>query len=286
MLTYHRYGNVYTLSLDSMAERKLTSYSPADAAEYVARSPDGARLALVRPDTEGRALFVMDDDRRESRIILRESSRYTQLQRLQWLPMSATILYTVHQYLMEGAAMKGETFRAEQIDVDGSNRRTIASDARDATLAADGTLAFVRGSAAGDELVLLMVDGTERVLVPDRSFQSLAAPRFSPDGQRIAFTAVGTGFQSKQQPGGAGLRLGPTIAYAHGLPWDVWLADLSGGLKLVNMIAEDDPTLAWSPDAQYLAVSGGNGVHIVDVATGTASQVASMGGFGGIDWTP
>src|SRR5262249_7592019 len=154
-----------------------------------------------------------------------------------------------------GTSLTGEKFQAEQIDVEGGDRRVIASDALDAALAADGTMTFVRRSSTSGELVVLLSGGTERGLGPPGSFQSLAAPRFSPDGQWVAFAAVTAGLQRGEQLGGPTFLFGPAVAYAHGLPWDIWLVDLSGGLKLVNKLAEDDPTLAWSPDGRYLAVS-------------------------------
>jgi Tol biopolymer transport system component len=286
VLTYHRTANVYALSLDSKAERKLTDYPPGPAVEYAARSPDGSRLAVVGPGTAGSTLTVLDPEQRDSRVLLQESAPYTSLKRPQWSPDGTSILYTVHQYLTDGTSLTGEAFQAEQINLDGSNRRVIASDAQDATLVPDGRLALVRRSSDGDELVLLLPDGTERVLVPRGSFQSLAAPRFSPDGQWIAFAATTAGQPRGEQPGGPTLLLGPTIAYAHGLPWDIWLVDMSGGLQLVNKLAEDDPTVAWSPDGRYLAVSGETGVYIVAIAGGRATRVANIGGFGGIDWTP
>jgi Tol biopolymer transport system component len=285
VLTYHRSANVYALSLDNKAERKLTNYPPGPAVEYAARSSDGSRLAIVGPSSAGSTLTLMDAQHPDSRVLLQESARYTSLKRPQWSPDARNILYTVHQYLTDGTSLTGEKFQAEQIDVDGSNRRVIASDALDAVLAVDGTTTFVRRSSTSDELVVLRPDGTERVLVPPGSFVSLAAPRFSPDGQWIAFAAVSAGLQRGERLRGPTFRFGPAVAYAHGLPWDIWLVDLSGNIRLVNKLAEDDPTLAWSPDGRYLAVSGETGVYVIQVSNGQVNRLANVGGFGGIDWT-
>ena len=79
--------------------------------------------------------------------------------------------------------------------------------------------------------------------------------------------------------------LGPTVAAAHGLPWDLWEIRLDGsGLRRLTNLAEDDPSLAWSPDGRWLAFQGGSGVYIVDVATTTLYQLSEAVGFGGMDW--
>jgi hypothetical protein len=128
----------------------------------------------------------------------------------------------------------------------------------------------------------------------------MAALRFPRYGHRIAFVAVGDGPQTSWRApaigpilgersadrGWPGLPLGPAVAHAHGEPWDIWVAEIGGGVRRVNKLGEDEPTVAWNEDDRYLAVSGGTGVYVLEVANGQASQVAKAGGFGGIDWTP
>jgi dipeptidyl aminopeptidase/acylaminoacyl peptidase len=305
VLTYQRDGNVYLLPLDSKAERKLTDYPMASPAVFSARSPDGSRLAVVRLDGTGSSLYLMNADGSDERKLLDESAGYTTLERPQWTPDGAAILYTYHGFVVEGGSIKGETFRAERLDPATGERTPLAPDAEGPTLAPDGSLAFVRTTRGGQQLVLLDPSGAERVLVAERTFVSLAAPRFSPDGQRIAVTAVGEG----PKLGGAGpagaeptagggavgwLRerfgaltglLAAPIAYAHGEPAHTWVVERSGGVRRVGSLAEDEPTLAWDDSGQYLAVSGGTGVYVLEVASGQPTQLTRVGGFGGIDWT-
>ena len=63
------------------------------------------------------------------------------------------------------------------------------------------------------------------------------------------------------------------------------VADVGGSVRLLSKLTEDEPTTAWGEGDRYLAVSGGTGVYIIDVANGQATQLVPTGGFGGIDWT-
>ncbi|HWP29715.1 MAG TPA: hypothetical protein VFB73_07595 [Chloroflexota bacterium] len=286
VLTYQRDGNVYSLPLDTKAERKLTDFPAASPAVFSARSPDGAQLAYIRIEGMGSVLWLANADASEARKIVDESSGSAMLERLQWTPDGTALLYTYHGFQIEGGIIKGEIYRAERVEPASGQRTVLAADAEGPTQAPDGYLAFVRTTRAGQQLVLRDPGGAERVLIGERSFLSLAAPRFAPDGQRIAFAAVGEGPKSGNAPRPLQLRLGPPTAYAHGEPWDIWLVDRAGALRQLAKLAEDEPTVAWDRSGQYLAVSGGTGVYIVDSATGQSFQLAKAGGFGGIDWTP
>ena len=74
-------------------------------------------------------------------------------------------------------------------------------------------------------------------------------------------------------------------AYAHGEPWDIWVADVGAGVRRLAKLTEDEPTVAWSADSRFAAVSGGTGVYVIDGASGQTTQLQQIGGFGGIDWT-
>jgi Tol biopolymer transport system component len=288
LMTYQRDGNVYTLPVDAKADRKITDFPLTSPAVFSARSPDGSRLAYVRIEGMGSTLWVGSGDGSDPKKILDESATVTTLERPQWTPDGTGIVFTYHGFVVEGGSVKGELFRAERVDADGGNRTVLAPDAEGPSLAPDGSLTFVRTTRAGQQLVLLPPDGTEKVLVADRTFLNVAAPRFSHDGKRIAFSAVGDGPKvgSTRAPGLADLlQLGTPVAWAHGEPWDIWLADVSGAVRRLSKLTEDEPTTAWGEGDRYVAVSGGTGVYVVDAASGSTTQLVQVGGFGGIDWT-
>ena len=83
-------------------------------------------------------------------------------------------------------------------------------------------------------------------------------------------------------PAGSGRR----VAYAHGLPADVWTFGLDGSnLARVADLKEDDPNVAWSPDGSRLAVFGSPRCTWSTRAAGTPSKLVDQGGYGGLDWT-
>jgi Tol biopolymer transport system component len=298
VLTLQRDGNVYALPLDSKTERKLTDFPPQTQAVFSARSPDGARLVYVRVEGLGSTMWVSDASGGGARKLIDEATSYTTLERPQWTPDSAAVVFTYHGFVVENGSIKGEVIRAEKLDTQSGERTPLAPDAEGPTMAPDGSVAFVRTTRSGQQLILLDPAGTEKVLVDERAFISLAAPRFSPDGKRIGFTAVGdgprTGAPSAPHRPAGGLAaaldllstvVGPTIAWAHGAPATIWVADVSGGVRRLGTLTEDEPTLAWSADGRFMAVSGGTGVYVVDATSGQATQLQQIGGFGGIDWT-
>ena len=61
----------------------------------------------------------------------------------------------------------------------------------DFSIARNGTLVYLSGQTAGGDLTLVDSAGAERVLLPDQIEGQ--APRFSPDGRRVAFTAAAEG---------------------------------------------------------------------------------------------
>jgi hypothetical protein len=160
----------------------------------------------------------------------------------------------VFQHTLHGTTT---TVRVEQIDLGGKPAGLIIDDARQPAPAPDGSqVAFVRYVDQHTELVARsLVDGSETTILADDRFIALAYPRYSPDGKTIAFVGIS----------GVGSAGGLHAAYAHGIPWEVWLVHADGsGLRQIPDVLNDDPSLAWSPDGTQILAYGGWGSYLID----------------------
>ncbi len=174
--------------------------------------------------------------------------------------------------------------RIEVVQPDGGGRAVLIDDARQPSPSPDATqLVYVRSAPNGG--AILVGDGTtERELLAAGGFPDVASPKFSPDGRRIAFVVA---TPIAYQPSLLEQLLDLRVAYAHGLPFDVWIMDVDGSNPhLLAATQADDPSIAWSPDGSQLFVYGGTGSYIVDVATGDLARYPYITGYGGTSWVP
>jgi Tol biopolymer transport system component len=169
---------------------------------------------------------------------------------------------------------------------DGSARRVLVSSARLPGLSPDGThLAYLEPSASGGRLVSLDLSaGTSLTLADAGSlgFAYFSAPRFSPDGQFVAFGASG----GPSGPGTFGSTRLFMAPLAHGPNWDLWVVNADGtGLRQATIIPEgDDLYAAWSPDGQWLAAYGPPGLYLVPAFQPGPTTPILTGGVGQPDW--
>ena len=55
---------------------------------------------------------------------------------------------------------------------------------------------------------------------------------------------------------------------------------------LLAQVGADDGTLAWSPEDSQLFVYGGTGSFVVDAASGDATPLTCVSGYGTTAWLP
>jgi Tol biopolymer transport system component len=208
---------------------------------------------------------------------------------------------------MPGQAQPQYRSNIEQVDPSGETVIGLLQDGRYPGPAPDGSqFAFVRSTDSGTAILShSMADGSDRQLVAPGRFLALAYPRFSPDGQTLAFAAVSLMSPiGRSEPHAVNLlsasgRTGPDAgsgvlswlatrsALAHGFPWEVWLVNADGsGLRQIQDVQNDDPSVAWSPDGSQLLVYGGWGSFVVDAGSGTSTTLAFLAGYGSIAWLP
>jgi Tol biopolymer transport system component len=253
----------------------------------VAWAPSGTSAAYafyhLRPgDSAASAELYLTDLKAEPRLLLERDRPGTTVEAPVWAP-DGTALYFGYSAIENQRVVR----RVERLDVATGTRTVVADGAFPAVSPDGGTLALIRSDRNGDNLVLTQADGRDaRVLIPSGRFTALATPRFAPGGRTLAVPISMNSGQavepSSNRPFGL---LAPSVAYAHGDPWDVYLVDLVGGepRRLTRML-EDEISIAWSPDGSQIAVYGSRGLYLVD-ADGRTTYALDRGGFGGIDWT-
>ena len=117
--------------------------------------------------------------------------------------------------------------------------------------------------------------GPVPVVVPlDAGFAQITSPRYSPDGNRIAFAAahartLRAGFQP------VSLALAPNAGpLPDGLPQDIWIADADGShLRILAPLRESAPVLAWDPDGSTIYAVGAVALYRIDVSSGEVTRI-------------
>jgi Tol biopolymer transport system component len=204
-----------------------------------------------------------------------------------------------------------ESVRIERVRPNGQNEpaQLVMLGGSWPSASPDGTHLVMVRSSTSERLILTAADGSnEHVLVDRTEFQTLAFPRFSPDGTWIAFTAA-TDPSSVPEVGPArvgqraavdvplpqlilrlpffGASLSASSVRAHGVPWDVWLVRPDGsGLQRLTIFQDDDSSLAWSPDGRYIATLSAEAIHVVSLDGTESYCISAEGGYGGMEWLP
>ncbi|HEY3111376.1 MAG TPA: hypothetical protein VGL23_21650, partial [Chloroflexota bacterium] len=212
-----------------------------------------------------------------------------------WSSDGRALYYSYYAPTYKGEELVSEALEVRRREIGSAASATVVSGASNPTASRDGQwLAFVgEDSNEGQSLKLVPAAGGQaKTLVKADRFAALLSPRFSPDGQTIAFSAasIPTSPGAPQPKGSAPLDLlrqlvAPASAYAHGLPWEIWTIPTAGGEpKQLTQIQEDTPYAAWSADGGRLLVYGAGGLHRVDIKATQTQTLSSYGAHGGMDW--
>ena len=235
-------------------------------------SPGGQRIVYrdsrrgINHDDE---IFVMHADGRHARNLTRNPANDWGPD---WAPDGTTIVFNSDR---DGQPMGGFLVRA-----DGSNLHRIPTDAwvEYPTWAPNGKrIAFMGGTTPAEyDIWAVDLDGRHLRQLTD-SPGSDGWPAWSPDGSRIAFTSVRDDCSYSDAPD---CRSTGDIGPHH----DIWVIN-ADGTGLARVTSEFGQFVAWSPDGQYLLVSGYDLYVIRPDGSGRAS-VDVHGVAGGLlpDW--
>jgi hypothetical protein len=293
---------VYTKGVDLWLQRGeqagiLLAGSQSVALFSPALSPDGARVAYVRFDQGagrggqiGSAIHILDLGAGIDVPVLTPGSEGEFFWSPRWLgPGHLVYSQQVNEPSDDGAPYRIDI---QRIDLAGGEAALLRADATDPGLSPDGRmLAFVDRPAVDHVLAVVDLDageaiaGSERVLLDTSdNLAFFRLPRFSPDGEWIAFLASGDG---PLVASGSAALLGaaPSLPAAGNGVQDLWRIRPDGsGLTRLTTVLEDTPDYAWSADGRHVLLRGVYGVYLVEVET-RITQTLGPGEFHGAhDW--
>lgn len=220
--------------------------------QYPRYSPDGQRLAFAQ--STGRddpATRVIEADGTIRTIAARKS-----VGPLAWLP-DGSGLVTSQLDLVDPYRTFSDLYRVE---AEGHvERLTRAARLSEPDVRRDGRVVAVRNGGEANALVIADAEGgSVRTLADDQPGVWWSAPRWSPDGGRIAV--------SRQRTGGL---------------YDVVVMDTAG--RIIRELTEDralDMTPAWSPDGRYVVFSsdrtGISNLYAYDLQAGRLMQATNL----------
>ncbi|HEX6291057.1 MAG TPA: hypothetical protein VFZ66_17870 [Herpetosiphonaceae bacterium] len=292
-------NNLATLPETGGQPRPLTTFPLNVRASNPAWSPDGATLAftVISLAQQGRELIEhghhicgLDRQTGQGRELVARVPRTTVLDEVAWTPDSRALLML--RYEQDGI---NEIVRHELAT--GKDETVLAPQAalvRSPIVAPDGTrVAYIQIDRGDDgPMPLLMIAQSngqqpQPITPSSPAFALIAAPRWSPDGRQILFTAARTASATATAPDRSLLDslagVGASVARAHEIKADLWLVDADG--QHLRQLVKDlnDPRAAWSADGRRIVYASGEGVAIVDLLSGQTQPISSQGGHA-ITW--
>jgi Tol biopolymer transport system component len=287
-------GSIWVQDSITSTPRVLVKGSADVFAQAPAFSPDGSQVVFEQDALNARAplptsILLVGTDGKNQQVLVKAPDAPTAFDWPTFSPDGKWIYYTV-------LGAKGVT-EVDRVAVQGGAPEKALDDARQGLLSPDGKeLAFMRFNQNRFTTSLWIADGdghNPRLLLNENAFLAIMAPRFSPDGKWILFSASGP----PRTPLHA-LDLSPNReceplilcmfaqpAYADGLPWDLWIISVDGqrAQQLTN-VGADSPWPAWSRDGKYVAFMDTSGMYAVDVARHNIIQISQNQGHGVLDW--
>lgn len=309
-LVLPRASGLVAIDLPGRELRTLAIPPSSGVAAGVVRSPDGRLFAVPRfwrpPEHRvgGQDILLVGPDGGAPVAIMERGQPGEVLGSPVWHP-DGSLVY--ERRVLSGS---NEPVRIERAQP-GQPGQIVADGASFPGVSTDGALLTLVRFSDRDRLFIRPTEGgPEQVLVDRPDLLSIAFPRFSPDGAWIAFTAaadpgLSPSARQNRAPEAAALdtasgllgrwltfgmsepRLVPSVASAHGIPWDVWVVRPDGsGLRRVTSFADDDSSVAWSPDGRWLVTLSAEAIHVITLDGSETYCISKEGGYGALEWLP
>ena len=287
-------GSIWLEDTPTSAPRVLVNGSANVFAQAPAFSPDGSQVVFEQDALNAQAplptsILMIGADGKNQHIVVKAPDAVSAFGWPAFSPDGKWIYYTL-------LGAKGKT-EIDRVQSQGGTPEKVLDDSRQGVLSGDGkSLAFMRFNLDRFTTSLWIADAdgqNARLLLNENAFLAIMAPRFSPDGEGILFSASGpprTPLHAldltpnrKCEP--MLLCLFAKPAYADGLPWDLWSISVDGArAQQLTSVGADSPWPAWSRDGKHIVFMDTSGMYLVDVAQHTITQVNQNAGHGVLDW--
>lgn len=304
------------LTKEDLGGQILVQSEDGGLAKDPALSPDGTKLAYsyspppAKDPTTGLVVIgadinVIDLNTKKIQTLVKREQPEEYLEFPAWSKDGQTLFFASRSPRRDSTGrVTGTIYTVASYDLKSQQRTDkLASDAsQPAPLPDKQSLVFVGIKASDDSynqsLVLLNLATKQQTILASgtQNFSGFRAPRPSPDGQLIAFGAIGgpdeipVATPTPNPMTGLG-KLWPSLvnstnlAHAHGLPWDLWLIRPDGsGLHRLTEIFEDEPIAVWTRDQKRIVFLAGNGFYTIGIDGKNLSKRTNIGSHGGFDW--
>ena len=278
-IVYTRGADLWLRDADG-GHRLIVEAEPEFQLLTPAFAPDGERIAYIAfrltsggDFTVGADLMLYDPNAGEPQVLQQHQAQGEFFWSPRWSADGEAIIVT-HEAPDQEIAVKRYNLSIGALT-------TLRAPARDADIAPDGRLVYVRDPYGGEPRIAVWnpVTQTETVFDPDGIWEPrpYRIPRWSPDAAYIVFSAgqslptVGTASSYRRAANG---------------PEDLWRVRPDGSdLQLLAAIGEDQPDFALSDDGRHLLAIGAFGVYLLDLPPRNPPYAVAPGEFhGSIDW--
>ena len=319
-LVFARDGNVEAIAPSGRDRRQLTDVPLPGYARDPAWAPDGSSILYSYtppPQPQSGAsgvsftlpvadIYQLPSGGGDATLLIAHEGSTEQLETPMWSQDGRWVYFSYSALLVDSDnVITGRDFGIARVPATGGQREIIFTEAAFPMLSADGTrLAGVRQNPEDGATTLWVgaPDGSgSRTIIEAGVAEAITAPRFSPDGRQIVYSALvppeerplrfATPTPTPTPGRQAGLfdLLAPRPAAAagltHGIPKDLWLIGSDGtGLRRLTRLVEDDPAAVWSPDGSTLFIGAGGGLYILRLDGSPPVRIAAPGGHGLVDW--
>jgi Tol biopolymer transport system component/DNA-binding winged helix-turn-helix (wHTH) protein len=245
-------SSLFSLNLETLAVQRITTPAPSWDGDYSpVFSPDGKRIAFIR-DVEAslRDVYILPADGGEP---TRLTSDNRQVSGLAWSSDGTSVIFSSDRrgkFALWRVAASGGAPERLPVGTEGASYPAIAPKG--------DRLAYAQTSAQWSIMrVVLDTAGKAKTTRLLSSTEQDSAPRYSPDGTRIAFQSWRSGTQ------------------------EIWVCASSGSgpVQLTSFNGPLTGSPSWSPDGQQIAFDsrpeGRSHIYVVSVDGGVPQKVTS-----------